>query len=518
MPHAHDLLITDGLKSIYYQYGDAVLLSDGVILTSNFDSEAINAIQSLVKKTPDVSVEVRSVRHCEVPQLKHLLKGITEHASSDKSELMQTETATRARQIFELSTQQGASDIHIELFEAQTRFEARIDGRMSPLLSPINEREYGELLIGYLFNELAEDKDDDFYLNRPNNGRVSLMLDTPEGRRVTHWRLGYIPAKGKGGQCTLRWTNKQTHIPELDTLGWSQGQTRIMRDFMASPSGICLIAGQTSSGKSTVIASALNEMKRQGRSINTLEDPVEFDLGVIQTSVPKEMGAGGFFEYSKLLLRHDIDIEMHGEVRDKNGAMSVCRKGETGQIMFSTLHTSSALGIAHTLNEQMGVPTALIAAPNLMKLWIYQTLVRTLCPHCSQSFKKSTLTDSQRQQYKAWRQKRGEGQDFSRVRFKNPHGCEHCHQGEKGRTALIEMIVLDDEDRAFILDRNYLGWREALRAKGFQSVVDHANHKIAKGEIDLFTAASSVNDMLPKDSHTVYHTIWEEPNHEKTAE
>ncbi|MFA0012025.1 GspE/PulE family protein, partial [Vibrio lentus] len=487
MPHAHDVVISDGLKSIYYQYGDAVLLSDGVILTSNFDSEAIEAIQSLLKKDESQFAPVNTIRHCELPQLKHLLKGITEHSSSEKSELMQTETATRARQIFELSTEQGASDIHIELFEAQTRFEARVDGRMTPLLAPIDEREYGELLIGYLFNELAEDKDGDFYLNRPNNGRVSLPLDTPEGRRVTHWRLSYIPAKGKGGQCTLRWTNKQTHIPELDSLGWSQGQTRIMRDFMASPSGICLIAGQTSSGKSTVIASALNEMKRQGRSINTLEDPVEFDLGVIQTSVPKEMGSDGFFEYSKLLLRHDIDIEMHGEVRDKNGAMSVCRKGETGQIMFSTLHTSSALGIAHTLNEQMGVPTALIAAPNLMKLWIYQTLVRTLCLHCSQPFKKAKLTKFQRQQYKAWRQGFEDGVDFSKVTFKHPEGCEHCHQGEKGRTALIEMIVLDDEDRAFILERNYLGWREALERKGFQSVVDHANHKIAQG----FTAAAS---------------------------
>ncbi|MGR5456942.1 ATPase, T2SS/T4P/T4SS family, partial [Vibrio alfacsensis] len=79
-------------------------------------------------------------------------------------------------------------------------------------------------------------------------------------------------------------------------------------------------------------------MKRKGRSINTLEDPPEFDLGIIQTPV-LDRNEDGFFQLAKLLLRHDVDIEMHGEIRDQKGAMSMCRKGETGQLMFSTLHT-----------------------------------------------------------------------------------------------------------------------------------------------------------------------------------
>ncbi|WP_161493393.1 ATPase, T2SS/T4P/T4SS family, partial [Zoogloea sp. LCSB751] len=76
----------------------------------------------------------------------------------------------------------------------------------------------------------------------------------------------------------------------------------------------------------------------------------------------------GFSYYSKQTLRHDVDVEMHGEVRDKIGAMELTRKGETGQLMFTTLHTSSALGIAHTLTDQMHVPPAVIAAPALMRL------------------------------------------------------------------------------------------------------------------------------------------------------
>ncbi|RZR35502.1 GspE/PulE family protein, partial [Vibrio vulnificus] len=273
---------------------------------------------------------------------------------------------------------------------------------------------------------------------------------------------------------------KNTHIPKLEALGWEEGQIKAMRDFMNSASGACLIAGQTGSGKSTTIASALDEVKHTGRSINTIEDPVEFDIGVMQTSV-----LGGNEELNdlvKLLLRHDVDIEMHGEMRTKEGAMAVCRKAETGQLMLTTLHTSSAIGIAHTMNEQMGVPLALIGAPDLMKLWIYQTLVRKLCPHCALSLDeaKALWDDTQQEQYKQWL---SQATATDTMRFKNPEGCQLCYQGEKDRTTLVEMLVLDDEDRQFILSKDYLGWAEALKQKGYKTVLDHANLKIARGEI-----------------------------------
>nr|WP_014343744.1 ATPase, T2SS/T4P/T4SS family [Aliivibrio fischeri]AEY78141.1 putative type II secretion protein [Aliivibrio fischeri] len=279
----------------------------------------------------------------------------------------------------------GVSDIHLELYANETRIEGRVDGKMMPLQPPIPEHEYGKLLFGYLFY-LAVDKNDDFSQNIINNGRIEIDLNTPDGLRETIWRVAYLPAKDNGGQVTLRWLNKNESAPLLDNIGWETGHVKIMRDFANSASGICIIAGQTGSGKSTTIASIINELKGKGRSINTLEDPVEFDLGVMQSSVVSQNDDDDMmFKYAKALLRHDVDIESHGEMREMKGAMNVCRKGETGQIMFTTMHTSSAIGVGHTLNEQMHVPSALIAAPNLMKLWIYQTLVRTLCPHCNLS-------------------------------------------------------------------------------------------------------------------------------------
>ncbi|MFA0196241.1 GspE/PulE family protein [Vibrio sp. 10N.222.55.E8] len=516
--NAEQVLQTDTLKTLYFTAQDTVLMADGTLLTCDFDSPVVDDIKRLVKANPEQfgfdfepDLLVRFTPRSHIAQYLSDI-GQEMEAAPSTTLLQQSETATRAKRVLEQAVLKGSSDIHIELFKHHTRVEVRVDGRMIELMKPIGEYEYGELLIGYLFNELCEDKDDDFHVGTINNGRLSFVLDTPEGKRDTQWRLAYIPAKDKGGQCTLRWLNKETAIPTLDSIGWEVGHVRVMRDFMNSASGICLIAGQTSSGKTTTIAAALSEMKRQGRSINTVEDPVEFDLGVIQTSVTAKQGQDNHFNaYTKALLRHDVDIESHAEVRDERGAMNMCRKGETGQIMFSTLHTSSALGIAHTLNEQMHVPSALLAAPDLMKLWIYQTLVRTVCPHCALTLKqaKPAWTETQTTRFATWLLS-NPSLNPDTLRFRHPDGCSQCIAGEKGRTTLVEMVVLDDEDRAFILARDYLTWLTVLKAKGFKSVVDHANLKISRGEVDIFSAARRVDGLFPKDTTTVYQGLWEE--------
>ncbi|HAT8502206.1 TPA: GspE/PulE family protein [Vibrio vulnificus] len=507
-----EVLISDELKSLYFVHQDTVLLESGTLLTSDYDSRAIDEIKAHIQSHqatfPELLGRVLTVEKVE----QRTITGLIERISS-KGEGFQLDDETLstigndAKKILQEAVSRGASDIRIELYAHETRIGARIDGRMVPLQKTIPEYEYGHHLIGYLFSELAIDTDGDFYVNKKNNGRIEIDLSTPDGKRETIWRISYIYARNKGGQAVLRWLNKNTHIPKLEALGWEEGQIKAMRDFMNSASGACLIAGQTGSGKSTTIASALDEVKHTGRSINTIEDPVEFDIGVMQTSV-----LGGNEELNdlvKLLLRHDVDIEMHGEMRTKEGAMAVCRKAETGQLMLTTLHTSSAIGIAHTMNEQMGVPLALIGAPDLMKLWIYQTLVRKICPHCALSLNeaKALWDDTQQEQYEQWL---SQATATDAMRFKNPNGCQQCYQGEKDRTTLVEMLVLDDEDRQFILSKDYLGWAEALKQKGYKTVLDHANLKIARGEIDLFTAAERVNGLFPKPTASIYQTFFKE--------
>ncbi|OCH45173.1 GspE/PulE family protein [Aliivibrio fischeri] len=510
----HNIVMTDELKSIYFKHQNTVLTDEAEIYTSDFSSLAIEAIKTLTDNTPDLLPDMLGRRLnvvlCEQNHINTVLEANQEELQplaldDDK----QSEVALRVRNLLQDAVNREASDVHIELYKAETRILARVDGQLLPMEKTIPEYGYGLSLFGYLFNELAVDKGGDFYPTKENNGRVILTLNCNGVRRDTIWRAAYIPAKDKGGQVTLRWLNKSEVIPSLDELGWETGHTQAMRAFCHSPAGICILTGQVGSGKTTAIAATLSELKGKGRSINTLEDPVEFDLGVIQTSIRADDDSeDGFFSASKALLRHDVDIESHGEIRDKKGAMSVCRKGETGQIMFTTMHTSSAMGIAHTLNEQMHVPKAVISAPNLMKLWVYQTLVRTLCPHCKLThdelpshYDKETLEKLNR-----WHSEL-EGEK-AHIRYRHPKGCKHCTLGEKGRTALVEMIVLDNEDRQFIFNQDYLGWEKALINKGFKSVKEHALLKIRRGEIDILTTASRVNHLLVDTTANVYDTFF----------
>ncbi|CAH1237685.1 Exonuclease SbcC (plasmid) [Vibrio harveyi] len=510
MTNNAEVLINDELKSLYFNYQDTLLLADGTLLTSDYDSQAIEDVKTYIDAHKDEFTELLGISlRVEKVEQRTINNLIERLSSKDEGFQLDDETLSTigsdAKKMLQEAVSRGASDIRIELYAQETRIRCRIDGRMVPLQKTIPEYEYGNHLIGYLFSELALDTDGDFYVNKPNNGRIEIDLSTPDGKRETIWRISYIYARNKGGQAVLRWLNKDTQIPKLDALGWESGHVKAMRDFMNSASGACLIAGQVGSGKSTTIASALNEVKDSGRSINTIEDPVEFDIGVIQTSVRGDNDElNGLV---KLLLRHDVDIEMHGEMRSKEGAMAVCRKAETGQLMLTTLHTSSAMGIAHTMNEQMGVPLALIAAPNLMKLWIYQTLVRSVCPHCALTLEQAQPSWSQVQleQYQQWLSHEVSTEE---LRFKNPEGCSHCYEGEKHRTTLVEMLVLDDEDRQFILRKEYLGWAVALKQKGYKTVLDHANLKIARGEIDLFTAAERVNGLFQKPTSSIYKTFF----------
>lgn len=263
-----------------------------------------------------------------------------------------------------------------------------------------------------------------------------------------------MPAKDGGGKITLRWLDKDLKIPTMEEMGYSQGHCDAFRRFVNGPSGNLLVAGKTGSGKSTLIAAILNIID-PSRSVQTLEDPPEFPLGIIQTQVqPRQKVAEDsseyrdFTYYSPVMLRHDIDVEMHSEIRTHKGAMEVTRKGETGQLMLTTLHTSSAIGIAHTLTEQLNVPAAVVAAPDLMRVWAYQTLVRTLCPHCKVADAEADdiyqrhheeqpddLLDEYRQASRQLDTVLSQGGERDEVFWRNPAGCDRCNKGEKGRTA-----------------------------------------------------------------------------------
>ncbi|MGR5298428.1 GspE/PulE family protein [Vibrio mediterranei] len=525
----HDVLLDETLKSIYYQHQDAVLIEPGDILTCDFDSPAIALLKTYCLDNPQLlKGHISGVTFAEKSVVRGLID--TTRIEDDPQNIQSSsDVAKFIKQLFQKAATLNASDIHIEVYRSDTQLLARVDGRLIELQDRIPDKDYGLQLFGYLFNDLATDTDGDFYQQNINNGRVLLDLMVKDDKtnetkkRETRWRAAYSPCKDDGGKCVLRWLNKEETIPSLDELGLTKGQIQALKAFLQSPSGACIIAGQVGSGKSTLLASCFEAMKGTGRAMHSLEDPIEFDLGIPQTLVTnREKDEDGFFTYAKALLRMDVDIEMHGEFREHKGAMSGCRKAETGQLFFTTIHTSSAIGIAHTLNQQMHVPLAVIAAPKLMKVWVYQTLVRVLCPHCKLTWEQRLAhpgAPDDLTRLTHWhKEEKDAGKDLSTVRYRNPDGCEHCVEGELGRTAVAEILLLDDEDREFILKEDYLGWRKALTLKGFKPITDHAKLKIYRGEMDILTAASRIDGLDQTDVGKQYdNMLIEEGGDESTA-
>ncbi len=524
-----DVLIDKTLTSFYFEELSTLALTDGTIITSNLHAIRIKDIRNHIRTTPTLyngkyfgeNLPINKVstltmeQYFKQPQLHQ-----TNHI---ETEVNLTDVASRLKRLQQKAVSLGSSDIHIELYEHSTQFYARVDGRRIKLEPSIPLHEVGEKLFGYIFTSKAKLKDADFAAINPNNGTIEEYLDCPlnestqeSERRLTFWRASYIPAKG-GGKVTLRWLNASKKIPALDEMGLHSGHISMLKSFCFGNSGLCMIAGKTGSGKSTLIA-ALLMLFGKDKAVHTVEDPPEFDLGIPQTQatpnqlINDEKTERGFNFYSKILLRHDVDVELHGEVRDKKGAMEVTRKGETGQIMFTTLHTSSAIGIGHTLTEQLHVPTAVVAAPDLMRIWAYQTLVRTLCPHCKMSLDQAKTYYNDRGDNEKISELEAQAQrvlkdDIRGVKFKHPAGCDRCCEGERGRTGLFEIIVLDDEDRGFILNKDYISWQKALKTKGFKNVRDHAVSKIKAGLIDIETASQKVSHLIPARTQDIYKLL-----------
>jgi type II secretory ATPase GspE/PulE/Tfp pilus assembly ATPase PilB-like protein len=512
------VLVDKTLTTFYLEERSTLALDDGTIITCDIAALRLKDIREYIRTRRELHNGLYFGKNLVVKQVDSTVIDDYLARSTLAEQHTHTETdnhsdvAHRFKKLQQKAVNLGSSDIHIEWYEHETQFYARVDGRRV-LLENSNIAEIGEKLGSYLFNAKATMKDTpNFVATTPNNGLVEERLECPtdiDGEtepRLTQWRAAYVNCKG-GGKLTLRWLNASKTVPALDKMGLHPGHITMLKSFCFGNSGLCMIGGKTGSGKTTLIA-ALLMLFGKDKAVGTVEDPPEFNLGIPQIHatpnqrINDEVEARGFNYYSKALLRHDLDVELHGEVRDHKGAMEVTRKGETGQIMFTTLHTSSAMGIGHTLTEQLHVPPAVVAAPDLMRIWAYQTLVRTLCPHCKMSH------DVARDDYAD----KGDADTFNalfagaikalgdaahRAQYRRPEGCKHCIGGEKGRTALIEIIMLDNEDRAFIVKKDYLGWQASLLDKGFKTVRDHAISKIKAGLIDIETASQKVTGLIP---------------------
>jgi len=333
--------------------------------------------------------------------------------------------------VFTQAIKQTASDIHVETFENRLSIRFRVDGVLREILEP--PRVLGPLIISRLKVmaklDIAEKR-------LPQDGRITLHI----AGRLVDVRISTLPSS-HGERVVLRLLDKQTAPLNLLNLGMSKSILETVNQLIYKPHGIFLVTGPTGSGKTTTLYAALSELNDQSRNILTVEDPIEYDLpGIGQTQVNPKVDMT-FARGLRAILRQDPDIVMIGEIRDLETAQIAVQASLTGHLVFSTLHTNSAIGAITRLRD-MGIEPYLLSSTIIGVA--SQRLVRVLCRKCKQAV---TLSKSEQSLLAAWRTN-------NKLNTYQAKGCDHCSgTGYRGRTGIYEIIPIDPELSQMIHDQ-----------------------------------------------------------------
>ena len=325
----------------------------------------------------------------------------------------------------------NASDIHFEPSESQYRIRYRIDGVLHDIDAVTEDFFLAivsriKLLSGL---DIAEKR-------LPQDGKFSTRV----GSTQIDVRVSTIPIT-KGEDVVIRLLYRGKLSFDLRTLGLMDDHFEIIKRMISKPDGMILVTGPTGSGKTTTLYSVLSTLNDSDRKIITIEDPVEYQLeGLSQIQVKHEIGFD-FANALRSILRHDPDIIMVGEIRDKETAQISIQSALTGHLVLSTLHTNDAPSTLFRLLD-MGVEDYLINASVIGV--VAQRIIRQNCPHCTVE---EDLPESVIQQHGLTRlyEKYGPSARIRRS-FQVGKGCKQCAgTGFRGRIAVFELFEHDED-------------------------------------------------------------------------
>ncbi len=360
-----------------------------------------------------------------------------------------------------------ASDIHLETYDDSLLVKYRIDGVLQQAMAPI-AREHHQTILSRIkvMSEL------DISERRvPQDGRFRVRY---KGRLID-FRVSIMPTV-HGENAVLRVLDKESmsekfkHL-SLDVVGFAAEDLRRFRKYIKEPYGMVLVTGPTGSGKTTTLYAALNEIKSEEDKIITIEDPVEYQIrGITQIPVNEKKGLT-FARGLRSILRHDPDKILVGEIRDAETAQIAINSALTGHLVFTTVHANNVVDVlGRFLN--MGVePYNFVSALNCI---LAQRLVRQICDFCAQEV---TYTDAELVENGL------EPADWQGFRFREGAGCIECGgTGFRGRSAIHELLELDDEVREMLLEkRPGSEIRKKAREKGMHFLRDSALERVRAG-------------------------------------
>ncbi|MDJ0926907.1 MAG: ATPase, T2SS/T4P/T4SS family [Gammaproteobacteria bacterium] len=321
----------------------------------------------------------------------------------------------------------GASDIHVEPGRSKSRIRFRIDGVLYEVMTPRIE------LHPAIVSRLKVMANLDIAERRlPQDGRIQVFSQ----QRCIDLRFSSLPGL-YGEKVVLRVLDKNQAILDVNKLGMTNANLATYLNLLDKSHGLILVTGPTGSGKTTSLYAALNHLNSLEKSIVTIEDPVEYQIDVINQNEVRDKIGLGFAKVLRHVLRQDPDIVMVGEIRDTETATIAVQAALTGHLVLSTLHTNDSIG-AVTRMIDMGVEPYLLSSALIGVM--AQRLVRTICPACKTSF----LAQPEVLKQYGWE---GDSVTLSRGR-----GCGECYDsGYKGRIAIHELIKADNNLQKLIM-------------------------------------------------------------------
>jgi len=370
-----------------------------------------------------------------------------------------------------------ASDIHIEPLEHTIRIRYRVDGVLRQIVEyPTNIHPAVVSRIKIMSNLKIDEQ------RIPQDGRSSVT--TRDGREMD-LRVSTLPTIN-GEKIVMRIQDKSREIPHLEELGLEGNGKRFLMEALKAPNGIILNTGPTGSGKTTTLYSALAKLNTLDVNILTIEDPVEIQMdGLNQSQVHPDIDYTFAFGM-RTALRQDPDIIMVGEIRDRETVDTAIEASLTGHLVFSTIHTNSAVETI-TRIDNMGVQPFLMASS--FECIIAQRLVRRICEHCKvEDDPKPHLIEHIEEMAK--RIHPGENIDpelIKNMKFYKGKGCEYCDgTGYKGRVGLYEVMKMNNQIRKAILKRqNALEIEQIAMDTGMVTLEQAGIIKALKGETSL---------------------------------
>ena len=369
------------------------------------------------------------------------------------------------------AVQQGASDIHVNPEEGDTRVMFRVDGVLAPAAT-IKRR-----MASAVVSRIKIMSDLDISEKRvPQDGRFALTVD---GRRVAI-RVVTLPlVNGEG--VVMRILDAGVVVDDLDSLGMQPTEAERFSVAINRPNGAVLVTGPTGSGKSTTLYTALNALNDGERSILTIEDPVEQRIaGIKQMQIAPK--AGVTFDVGlRSMLRADPDVIMVGEIRDRQTAHIAVEAALTGHLVLSTLHTRDSPSALGRLID-MGIEPFLVSSA--VDCIVAQRLVRMLCQHCkrTQNVAYSVLAEH----------------GLAGAEVFEAVGCSRCSgSGYRGRVGIYEVMQVSEPIRALILERASVDAMVAVaEQEGMARLRDDGLQKVRDGLTSIAEIERMTNSML----------------------